>query len=344
MVDKTGNQTIDDAVERVLSGIKLDRADGLSLISQPVEKLMRAADIVQSRYGDNTVNSCSIVNAKSGGCAEDCQFCAQSASFDTDIETHDLLDPDRILTAAKNAERDGISRFGIVIAGRGVNKLQRPEEWSHIIDAIRRVRRETDLAVDASLGTLTKDEAETLADEGVEHYNHNLETSRRYFSEVVSTHTFDDRLNTLENAKEAGMQLCSGVILGMGESPADRIDAALSLRNLGVSSLPINLLNPIPGTPIGDQMQDTAAISRSQLLKTIAVYRLLHPTANVRIAGGREANITYDKQHQLFEAGADGLVTGDYLTTEGQSPEKDATIIRRSGMEPDMNINPTTNR
>ncbi|RJX48627.1 biotin synthase BioB [Halonotius pteroides] len=337
MVYETENRTIDDAVARVLDGGMIDRTDAIALLAQPVDDLAAAADAVRATLGDGTVDACSIVNAKAGSCAEDCGFCAQSAHFDTGIETHGFLDPEEILAAAKRAEADGAQRFGIVVAEKGVSKQKRPEEWADVLRAVRLVRDETDIEIDASLGLLTREEANILADEGLNHYNHNIETSPRYFDEIVSTHTFEDRLKTLRRAKNAGMDLCAGVILGMGETPADRVDAALELRTVGVSSLPVNILNPVEGTPLGDR--ESAAISKTDLIKTIAVYRLLHPTARVRLTGGREVNLATDEQHWPFEAGADGLLTGDYLTTGGQDAATDIEVIERAGLTPNMAVN-----
>jgi len=337
VVYETGNPTIDGAVERVLDGERLDRTDGLALLAQPVEELAAAADFVRAEFGDGTVDACSIVNAKAGDCAEDCGFCAQSVHFDTGIDTYDFLDPEAILAAAKRAERDGAQRFGIVVAEKGVSKERRPEEWNEVIRAIRLVRDETDVEADASLGLLTEEEAAILVEEGLNHYNHNIETSRRYFGEIVSTHDFEDRLHTLRVAKEAGMDLCAGVILGMGETPTDRIEAAIELQEIGVSSLPVNVLNPVAGTPLGDA--DHADISTAELIETIAVYRLLHPEARVRLTGGREVNLRDDEQHLPFEAGADGVLTGDYLTTTGQSPGEDIETIERAGLQPNMETN-----
>ncbi|WP_323675701.1 biotin synthase BioB [Halorubellus sp. PRR65] len=337
MVYETGNRTVDDAVERVLAGEVLDRRDGLALIAQPVEALAPAADHVRSEFGDDTVDACSIVNAKAGNCAEDCGFCAQSVHFDTGIDTYGLLDPEEILDAARRAERDGAQRFGIVVAEKGVSKERRPDEWDDVIRAIRLVRDETAVEVDASLGILTEEEAGILADEGINHYNHNIETSPRYFPEIVDTHSFEDRVATLEVAKDAGMDLCAGVILGMGESPTDRVDAAIALQDVGVSSLPVNVLNPVEGTAMGGM--DSADISTEAILKTVAVYRLLHPHARVRLTGGREVNLAMDEQHLPFEAGADGILTGDYLTTGGQSAGDDIEIIERAGLEPNRDVN-----
>ena len=337
MVNETGNRTVDDAVRRVLDGEQLGRRDGLALLAQPVEPLAAGADLVRQHYSDGTVDACSIVNAKAGNCAEDCGFCAQSVHFDTGIDTYDFLGPETVLEAAKRAEKDGAQRFGIVVAEKGVSKENRPGEWAEILEAIRLIRDETDVEADASLGLLTEAEAAELADIGLNHYNHNIETSRRYFPEIVGSHTFEDRLVTLRRAKAAGMDLCAGVILGMGESPTDRVDAAVELQDIGVSSLPVNILNPVEGTPLGER--DHADITRSEIMKTIAVYRFLHPEARVRLTGGREANLAPDEQHLPFEAGADGLLTGDYLTTEGQDPGDDIDIIRRAGLEPNTASN-----
>jgi biotin synthase len=339
VVYETGNTTVDDAVERVLAGERLDRRDGLALVAQPVEDLAPAADYVRSEFGDDTVDACSIVNAKAGNCAEDCGFCAQSVHFDTGIDTYGFLDPEEILEAAKRAERDGAQRFGIVVAEKGVSKEQRPDEWDEVIRAIRLVRDETDVEVDASLGILTREEAEILAEEGINHYNHNIETSPRFFPEIVETHSFEDRVQTLELATDVGMDLCAGVILGMGETPTDRVEAAIALQEVGVSSLPVNVLNPVAGTPLGEKLGDSAAISTAELIKTIAVYRLLHPESRVRLTGGREVNLEQDEQHLPFEAGADGILTGDYLTTSGQSPGDDIEVMERAGMEPNMDAN-----
>ncbi|PSP74969.1 biotin synthase BioB [Halobacteriales archaeon QS_3_64_16] len=338
MVYETGNRTIDDAVNRVVDGESLDRTDGLALLAQPVDELATAADAVRAYFGDGTVDACSIVNAKAGNCAEDCGFCAQSVHFDTGIDTYGLLDPQSILEAAKRAERDGAQRFGIVVAEKGVSKDRRPEEWQEVLRAIRLVREETTIEVDASLGILTEEEADILAAEGINHYNHNIETSPRFFPEIVETHSFADRVATLEVAKAAGMDLCAGVILGMGETPTDRIEAAIALQDIGVSSLPVNVLNPVAGTPLGEKLGEEAAIATEELIATIAVYRLLHPHARVRLAGGREVNLAKDEQHLPFEAGADGVLTGDYLTTSGQSPAEDIEIIEEAGLEPNNDV------
>jgi biotin synthase len=225
------------------------------------------------------------------------------------------------------------------VAGKGVSKEHRPEEWGGVIRAIRVVRDETDVEVDASLGILTEEEARILDDEGINHYNHNVETSPEFFPEVVDSHSFADRVETLEVAKAAGMDLCAGVILGMGESPTDRVEAAVALQEVGVSSLPVNILNPVAGTPLGERFDDGADITTEEIIEAIAVYRLLHPEARVRLTGGREANLDAEGQHLPFEAGADEILTGDYLATEGQSPADDIEVVERAGLEPNRAVN-----
>ncbi|QLG47960.1 biotin synthase BioB [Natrinema halophilum] len=336
MVYETGNETIDNALERVLAGDRLDRTDGLALLAQPTAELSEAGAFVRDHFGDGTVDACSIVNAKAGNCAEDCGFCAQSVHFDTGIDTYGFLGPGKILEAAKRAERDGAQRFGIVVAEKGVSKEHRSEEWEEVLESIRLVRDECDLEVDASLGILTEEEAAILAEEGINHYNHNIETSPRYFPEIVGSHSFEDRVKTLEVAKEAGMDLCAGVILGMGETPTDRVEAAIALQDIGISSLPVNVLNPVSGTPLAERSVD---ITTEEIVKTVAVYKLLHPESRVRLTGGREVNLSPDEQHLPLEAGADGILTGDYLTTEGQSPGEDIEIIERAGLEPNRETN-----
>ncbi|ELZ09662.1 Biotin synthase [Natrinema thermotolerans DSM 11552] len=336
MVYETGNETVDDALERVMAGERLDRTDGLALMAQPTDALAEAGAAVRDHFGDGTVDACSIVNAKAGNCAEDCGFCAQSVHFDTGIDTYGFLGPEKVLEAAKRAERDGAQRFGIVVAEKGVSKEHRPEEWEEVLESIRLVRDECDLEVDASLGILTEEEAAILADEGINHYNHNIETSPNYFPEIVDSHSFEDRVETLEVAKEAGMDLCAGVILGMGETPTDRVEAAIALQDIGISSLPVNVLNPVAGTPLAEQGVD---ITTEEIVKTVAVYKLLHPESRVRLTGGREVNLAPDEQHLPLEAGADGILTGDYLTTEGQSPGDDIEIIERAGLEPNRDTN-----
>ncbi|QLK26168.1 biotin synthase BioB [Natrinema zhouii] len=336
MVYETGNETVDDALERVVAGEQLDRTDGIALLAQPVDALAAAGAAVRDHFGDGTVDACSIVNAKAGNCAEDCGFCAQSVHFDTGIDTYGFLGPEKILEAAKRAERDGAQRFGIVVAEKGVSKKNRPEEWEEVLESIRLVRDECDLEVDASLGILTEEEAAILAEEGINHYNHNIETSPRYFPEIVGSHSFEDRVETLEVAKAAGMDLCAGVILGMGETPTDRVEAAIALQDIGVSSLPVNVLNPVAGTPLAERGVE---ISTEEIVETVAVYKLLHPDARVRLTGGREVNLEPDEQHLPLEAGADGILTGDYLTTEGQSPGDDLEIVERAGLEPNMDTN-----
>jgi len=333
MVDDLGHPAVTAALETALDGQGIDRSTATALVEAPLEAVINAAARVRAAHHDDSVAACSIVNAKAGGCPEDCGFCAQSAHYATGVTPHDVRTPAAMLDAAKRAAADGAQSFGVVIAGRGVSQTDRPDEFATLLEAIALIDDKTDLRVDASLGALTRSEAEALADAGVAVYNHNIETARRYFAEVVSTHTFADRVRTLEVAKAAGMDLCAGVILGMGETPEDRIDAALTLRGINIDSLPVNVLNPVDGTPIAEQVGNEAAITTAALQRTIAIYRLIHPQARIRLAGGREANVPVDDQHRLLAAGANGLLIGDYLTTDGQAPDRDRRIVKRAGLQ-----------
>mgnify|MGYP006280281279 CR=1 FL=1 len=321
----------DTSVERLkrkaLRGEGVSHAEALYLAEAPIDEVVAAADVIREQTMGDGVDTCSIVNAKSGGCEEDCGFCAQSAHFDTDVDRYDLLDLDEIVEAAKRAEADGANRFGIVVAERGISKEDRPEEFAKILEAVRRIRDETGIEPDASLGLITEEEAADLVEAGLQHFNHNIETARSFFDEVVSTHDYEDRVRAIRVAKDAGMHTCAGVIFGMGESVEHRIEAAVDLRRIGVDTVPVNVLNPVPGTPF----EEYAKIGVDEILQGIAIYRFLMPETVIRLTGGREENLK-DAQGDALRAGANGLLIGDYLTTEGQGAEEDHAMIEEQGM------------
>lgn len=327
MVD-VGVERIHRLRSKALDGEGVTEAEARRLAEAPLEPLVTAADEVREQNMGDGVDTCSIINAKSGGCAEDCGFCAQSKHFDTDVDEYGYLEPDRIVEAAKRAEADGSNRFGIVVAERGINKERRPEEFEKVLESIRRIRDETDIEPDASLGLITPEEAQELREAGLQHFNHNIETAPSFFDEVVSTHDYEDRVRAIEVAKEAGMKVCAGVILGMGEDMSHRIEAASDLRRIGVDSVPVNVLNPIPGTPF----EDYSKITVDEILRTVAIYRFMMPEKVIRLTGGREENLK-DRQSDVLEAGANGLLIGDYLTTDGQNAEHDREMIEGIGME-----------
>ncbi len=314
--------------EKALRGEGVTEEEALELADAPVDVVVRSADEIREGNMGDGVDTCSIINAKSGNCAEDCGFCAQSKHFDTGIDEYDYLEPDEIVEAAKRAEADGANRFGVVVAERGIDSERRPKEFEKVLESIRRIRDETDIEPDASLGLITEEEARELREAGLKHFNHNIETAPSYFDEVVSTHDFEDRIRAIEVAQDAGLKVCAGVIFGMGESVEHRVEAAVALRDVGVDTVPVNVLNPVPGTPF----ENYSKITVDEILQGVALYRFLMPQKVIRLTGGREENLR-SRQGDVLQAGANGLLIGDYLTTEGQDPEGDREMIESVGME-----------
>ena len=285
--------------------------------------LVALAHRVRLEYCGDEVELESLINAKSGACPEDCAFCSQSARFATDVDVYPFLDLDEVLGAARATRAAGATQFCIVVAVRG------PEErlLRKVLNAVDAVHEETGLEVACSLGLLTREQAERLADADVRRYNHNLETCRAVFPRICTTHTYDDRVETARLATEAGMELCSGGILGMGERLDERVDFAFELAELGPCEVPINLLDPRPGTPLGDQ----PLLSPREALQAIALFRLILPSAWLRLAGGRE-RVLGELQAMGLLAGANALIVGNYLTTLGRRPEEDLALLDALGM------------
>jgi biotin synthase len=264
-----------------------------------------------------------LINAKSGLCEEDCHYCSQSRPSTADVESYPLLSEKDILGGARRAVAAKALRYCIVISGRG----PRPKEMAQIASAVRTIKRETPLSLCCSLGLLTREDAKTLKAAGVDRVNHNLNTSERFYSEICSTHTYGDRIQTLRNAREAGLELCSGGIVGMGESDEDLIEMAFALRELEPDSIPINFLHPVEGTPLGARTPP----SPTRGLKVLCLFRFLHPTTEIRIAGGREHNLRSLQAQALYVG--DSIFVGGYLTTPGQRPEEAWRMIEDLGFE-----------
>lgn len=286
--------------------------------------LFSLANHVRSKLGDR-VDLCSIINAKCGLCSEDCKFCAQSVHNDTEISPHPMIEEEEILNMAQMMEEEGAARFCIVTSGKGVEG----EDFENMLGFIRRIRKETRLSVCISSGMLTAKRAYALKDAGATRLHHNLETSKNFFNKICTTHTYEDKIRTIHIAQKAGLEVCCGGIIGLGESVQDRLELAFTLRELDVDSIPINILNPIKGTPLYNEKP----IEPLDILKTIAVFRLILPTKNIRIAGGREKNLR-DMQGLCLLAGANGLLLGNYLTTQGRIPRDDITMIKDLGLIP----------
>lgn len=295
--------------------------EALELTELPKEQvpdLISLARKVTLKYKGDGVFLRSIISAQTGNCPEDCAFCSQSAYYDTEVNAHPLMAADRILKAAQQAERLGAMDFCIVISAKGPT----PRIFKKVLEAVDLLRERTNLKIGCSLGSLTEEQAFTLKEHGVWRYNHNIEACRSYFPKVCTTHTYDERVRTAELVKKAGMNLCSGGILGMGESVRQRIELAFEIRELEPSWVPINFLNPRPGTPFGD----LPMVSPFEAVKTISIFRLVLPDKIIMTAGGREVTLR-DLQAMGLLAGANAMILGNYLTTSGRPPEEDLRML-----------------
>src|SRR5512138_3649337 len=290
-----------------------------------LEALLDRADAVRRAVHGDEVALCGITNAKSGRCAEDCGFCSQSAHFEeAEAPVYPLIGADEIVAQARRAERAGAREFSIVTSG---TRLSKDGELATVEDAVRRLRAETAVEPCASLGLVREPELERLKRAGLMHYHHNLETARSFFDRVCTTHSYDDQLETIRAAKRLGMKLCSGGILGMGETPEQRVELAETIRDLGVDCVPMNFLNPRPGTP----MAGVKTITPEECLAAIAVYRLMMPAAHIFVMGGREVNLGA-QQDLIFYAGANGTMVGNYLTSAGRAPDATVAMVDAHGL------------
>lgn len=321
-------QLIETLRNKVLAGSLLSEDEAVALMAIPesdegvLEVLFKAADDVRKALAGDEADLCSIINAKSGKCSENCRYCAQSVHYSSGVSEYDLLDYQDILNKALEVQAQGVHRFSLVTSGRGI---ETPEELEALTKIYRQLKRDTTLRLCGSHGILTADQALALKEAGVETYHHNIETSRRYYPEICTTHTYDDRLSTIAAAVSVGLEVCSGGIIGMGETSLDRIRMAFDLRDKGIRSIPVNVLCPIPGTPFGHLEQ----LKPLEILKTLAVVRLCLPDAKVRYAGGRTALGAY--QEKGFSAGVNAALVGDFLTTLGSSVSEDKAMLTRAG-------------
>lgn len=320
------SETVERCLHTVLDGGRINFEDAYLLLTEPdYNGLRSAADLITRKFCGDKVDVESLLNAKSGRCPEDCSFCAQSSFYDTGVSKYPLLPTDVILANAKKAKEDGASSFCIVCAYRSPPDA----DFDRICDAVERIRSEIGMDVNVSLGFMTQQHALRLKRIGVKRYNHNLEASESYFSTICSTHDFKDRVSTAKIVKEAGLELCSGGILGMGESPRQRLELAFSLAELEPEEVPVNLLIKREGTPL----ETSTGIDPSEALRTIAVWRFILPRAIIKVAGGREIYFKDDGKEAL-KAGANGIITGGYLTSGGNKAIKDLAIIEQIGLKP----------
>jgi len=290
-----------------------------TILSSRLEDLVAIASEARRKGVGSRLEVCGIVNAKSGKCAEDCRFCAQSAHHSTEIPEYPLKSAGELLAAAKKARDNGASRFGIVTSG---NRLT-GEEIGIVAEAVKAIVHEVGIKACASLGALDEAAFKMLKEAGLTRYHHNLETSRGYYPQIVSTHSYDERIDTVIAAKRAGLEVCSGGIIGMGETWQDRLEMALTLKELDVDAVPLNILVPVKGTPLGGLLP----ISAVEALRAIALFRLILNNKDVKVIAGRET-VLKDSQILMYMAGANGMMVGGYLTIGGRGVDEDKFLLK----------------
>lgn len=281
--------------------------------------LLAMADKIRQKYAGDAVDCCAIINGRSGKCSENCKFCAQSAHYHTGVKEYPLLAEKEIFAAAKKAKEAGAVRFSIVTSGRGQSKA---DDFNNICRILTKIKKELQMEVCASLGILSLEQAQQLKQAGVTRYHSNLETAGSFFPAICTTHTYADKFVTIKNAQAAGLRVCSGGILGLGETSKQRIELAFTLKELGIDSIPLNLLTPIAGTPFANNKPLTPL----EILRTYAVFRFILPKAQIRTAGGREVNLR-DLQALALNGGASGIMIGGYLTTLGRNAKQDMQML-----------------
>lgn len=319
--------TISRAVDVVMSGAQLSSNDAL-LLSEckgaDLYLLLAEAGKIREHFLGDKITLCSIINAKSGRCPENCAFCAQSAHHVTRAQTYPLVEEEELLRCAKAAEANGASCYGIITSGTGISK---GEELERICSAVRRIKNETGVHPSCSLGIMDFETACILRDAGMVTYHHNLETARSFFPNICTSHDYEEDVETVRVVKKAGLKVCSGGIFGLGESMAQRIEMLVTLRELEVDSIPLNFLDPVEGT----RLEKADFLTPLECLKTIAISRFLIPDKQIKICGGREHNLR-ELQSMIFMAGASGMMTGNYLTKAGRNPDTDRTMINDLGL------------
>jgi biotin synthase len=331
LVDESVSSRISRIGKHVLAGGDISRPDAQWLFeiedTADIFDLLSWANRIREHFKGNKIHLCSIVNVKAGGCSENCRFCAQSALYQTDSPRYGLIESEPLRVAAEEAQTNGVTALGLVAAWRG---LEEGPVLDEICAHFEELRDSGKARPDASLGIIkNQNVADRLKAAGCECYNHNLESSRRFFPEVCTTHSYEERVQTIKHLKKAGIKICSGGILGMGETREDRCELAFSLKEIGAHVVPINILNPIPGTPFANH----EPLPPMEILKTIACFRFILPRQEIKIAGGRTVNLR-DLQSLVFMAGASALMVGNYLTTLNQPVEKDLQMLKDLGLDP----------
>lgn len=316
-------KTLLQVKEKVLGEENITKEEIMTLKDADLEELAQAADEIRAKFCGNGFDICTIINAKSGKCSENCKYCAQSAYYDTTAEVYPLLETEEIVKQAKYNDDMGVLRYSLVTSGRCLSDA----EVDKACESIRAVKRETGIEVCISMGLLKEEQFRRLKEAGAVRVHNNLETSRNNFPNVCTTHTFADKVEALKAAGKVGLSICSGGIMGLGETMEDRIDMAFSLKELGVKSVPVNMLNPIPGTPY----ERNERLTNDDMRRIVAIFRFILPDASIRLAGGR--GLLPDKGRACFVSGANAAISGDMLTTAGISIETDMKMIKELGYE-----------
>lgn len=317
---------IEKMMKKVLAGNKISFDEAQRLLSTTdVLTLAKCANIITHKFNGDTVDIESLVNAKSGNCPEDCSFCAQSAFYDTGISRYSLLSTEKLVEQARNAKEGGSTSFCLVCAYRSPPE----KDFEQLCESISQIKNRVGIEINVSLGFMTLERARKLKSLGVKRYNHNLETAKSYFGQICKTHEYEDRVNTAKIVKEAGLELCCGGIIGMGESALQRLELAFSIAALNPDEVPINILIPRTGTPL---MFKNSLLTNEDIVKTIAVWRFIMPKTILKIAGGREFHLR-DNGEYILQAGANGIITGGYLTTGGNKHNKDIEMIKKIGLK-----------
>ncbi len=311
--------------EKVLNGYNITKDDAMNLVDMPLDELVAAADEIRSFFCGNKFDVCTLINVKNGRCSEDCKFCAQSNHYDTDIDIYPFLSEEELLKQSNSLLDAGFKRISYVASGRKITN----KEFDIVASALEQLNEERDdeFHLCLSLGLLNSSQIARLKQLNVERLHNNLESSRDYFKSICTTHSYDEKLDTIEDIIGNGLMVCSGGIFGMGETFEDRIDLALQLRQLNVKSIPINVLNPIKGTPV----ENNEILSNDEVCRIIAIFRFINPDAFIRMAGGR--TLLGDNGRKAFQSGANAAILGNMLTTSGVGVEDDLKLLDELGFE-----------
>lgn len=312
---------IEELKAKILDGYLIDKDEATRLVDEPLDELTTAANEIRKHFCKNYFDMCTIISGKNGHCTENCKFCAQSAHYHTGAKVYPLLGTKPILEQAEYNYKKGVSRYGVVTSGKRLND----DEVDQLCNSLKTIHSECAINLCASLGLLDEEQFRKLKAVGITSIHNNLETSRRYFPHVCTTHTFDEKVATIKAAQRAGLSVCSGGIMGIGETMEDRIDMALELRELGIKSVPVNFLCAIKGTPFENNKQ----ITDDEALRIIALYRFILPDAYIRLAGGRI--LLKNSGRKCFESGANATISGDLLTTTGTTIDKDMSTLKDLG-------------